>query len=595
FAAAEQPTFDGFPSISVSAGDLLFLRLSSRTPVDSSRVVWTPTVSYQGATDPATALDAKVRSQSAEVAAIIPRLLPANDPTRSWTATSTGNQTFSISCKDSVSGTLYLQGVNRLLAAQPLSGKSLDVHGNASAGEPLFVTLLTDGEVSASNCSVNGGAVPLNLRRPAADSPANVLSGGYHGWFYGDWNGNVVFNPQHLVPPQSKDDKPDFVAGAPHWEGVDGFRQPVWTASGFDLYMAAEGVKPSRKGANVAGVLDQSSGAASGGGLSVLRKTSGKTAGIGAGKPAAVLSTLPSVGSTISLSQTTSDLIDVNGDGLPDRVSMDPGSSTVTVQLNLGYRFGAPERWTLPALSASGHCTDIIDYVSSQLGALSGLDTPNSLSFTRSSALQGGVAIGPFGGGASTTLSRTEVELADINGDGLPDRVFKDERDGFFRVQLNLGDHWDSEQRWYVPKWSASIGDGYNLGFQCLDAISFSGHVEVDGSVGVPLCIPLVPPTPVVGLQIEISAQGFGSLNSGLQLFLEDIDGDGLPDHVLKKGGDPNVYVKRNQAGRVNLLSAMHRPLGSTIQISYQRRGNRPDMPFSQWVLSDVSVADGRG
>lgn len=51
-----------------------------------------------------------------------------------------------------------------------------------------------------------------------------------------------------------------------------------------------------------------------------------------------------------SESANQSDLIDVNGDGLPDRVSQgveagDNGDRTLTVALNLGYRFGAPEQW----------------------------------------------------------------------------------------------------------------------------------------------------------------------------------------------------------------------------------------------------------
>jgi RHS repeat-associated protein len=684
FGAAEQTTFDGFPAVTVTNGDVLFFRISSLTPIDPNRVQWTPTVSYQGATDPDSLPD-EVRTQHAQVAMAIPRLLPIDTATQSWTPPSAGDQKLSVSCTAdflnlTATGTFYIQGVNRLVTAQPVNRTaSFVVNTTASAGEPLFFTLLSDTATSPLACSVNGGTVPVNVRWVSSDGPPSVLSGGHHGWYYGEWNGNVPFSTGGLVAPTSKDDKPDFVAAAPRWDGTKGLVKPVWIAGGFDLYLAAEGVKPSRKGANAAGVLDQASGATSGGGLSVLRKTSSRTESIaasvgvglalsrgwsdtdldlidmngdrypdqvsasgvrfslrgngfgppqsfagldsavrsseddnastsvglgvnfsmksGKGKPKAVLNTMPSVGSVLSLSQTKSDLIDVNGDGLPDRVEMEPGSDKVTVRLNLGYRFGAPETWSLPRLPSSGFCTDIPDFISSKIAKISSLDTMNGLSFTRSVALQGGLAIGPFGGGVSTTLSRTLVELVDINGDGLPDRVAKDAGDGFFRVQLNLGDHWDTEQHWSVPGWETSIGDGYTPGdklFHCLDAVAFSGHVEGNVSVGAPICIPLVPPIPILGLQIEISAQGSFSTASGMQLFLEDIDGDGLPDHILKKDRDGNVYVKRNQAARVNLLSAVHRPLGSTINLAYQRRGNTEDMPSSQWVLSEVSVADGR-
>jgi RHS repeat-associated protein len=682
FAAGELATFDAVPPIHVDANDLLFLRLTSRTPIDPKRIQWAPMVTYVGATDPASLPD-DVRTSPAQVGIAVPQGF-GGTPTQSWTATSTGAQKFHVACVTTTPATLYVQGVNRLLSVSAVSAgtPSFDVTVNASAGDPLFVSLISDS--GTNTCTVNSGAVPLNVRSPRGES-SNVLSGGHHNWFYGEWNGDVAFNPARLVAPRDENDRPDFVSGAPHWEVTKATVRPAWTAAGFDLYLSAEGVKPSRRGANAAGVLDQASGVTAGGDLSVLRKTAGRTEAIAAGagggglslsrgtsdtqldlldmngdrypdqvspdgvrfsngssgfgdlqridglggavrssedgnvsatigiginftkknangKPTAVVSTLPSVGSTISVSQTKYDLIDVNGDNLPDRVTMNPGDGAMTVQLNLGYRFGAAESWNLPAPSASGHCNDTFDYVTSAIGSLSSLDTLNGMSFTRSSAAQAGVAVGPFGGTVSTTLARTLVELADINGDGLVDRVIKDQQQpgsGYFRVQLNLGDHWDVEHRWYIPDWprSVSLGDGYNPGglFQCLDAVTFSGHVEVQGSVGVPICIPLIPPTPVVGLQIEVSAQAFASTSSGLQLFLEDLDGDGLSDHVLKKAGDGNVYVKRNQAGKVNLLKAVHRPLGSTIEISYERRGNHPDMPFSQWVLAQVSVSEKPG
>ncbi|MFL6194314.1 MAG: SpvB/TcaC N-terminal domain-containing protein, partial [Thermoanaerobaculia bacterium] len=646
--ASETGTFDEVPPIEVRQGEALFLRVSSTTPVDSARVQWTPTATFEGATDPGQLPD-ELRTQKARVLFAVPRLLPANDPTRSWIAPSTGEKTFAVSWdpKGTSGAVLYVQGVNRLLDRRelPASKTSFSVKVNASGGEPVFFTLLVRGSGDAGELKIDGG-VPVNRRYPS-DAEQNVLSGGWHGWFYGDWNGDVPFSPAGLTPPADEEDTASYVPGVPHPEGTDGFGEPAWTASGFDLYLAAEGVKPSRQGANAAGILDQASGAAPGGGLSVLRKTSAKTwgaeAGAGAGlaislgesrtdvdlldmngdrypdqvsssgvrfsngrdgfgplagfpgmssavrssdegsvstsiglglnftkkngqgETTGVLSTLPSVGSTVALSQVSHDLVDVNGDGLPDRVSMPPGSGAVQVELNLGYRFGAPESWSLPKWDAGvDRCQDAVDYLSSGIAGITSLDTLNGLSFTRSSALHAGVAFGPFGGGAVTTLARTLVDLADVNGDGLPDHVSKEQGEDFFRVKLNLGDRWDGERPWYVPGWGTSIGDGYNPLdiFSCLDALSFNGNVEGQGSIGAPICIPLIPPTPVVGLQIEISAQGFGSTGSGLQLFLQDLDGDGLADHVLKKAGDPNVYVKRNQAERVNLLSGVHRPLG---------------------------------
>jgi len=188
FAAAEPAIFDGIPAINVAAGDLLFLRISSRTPIDPARIQWTPAVTFQGATDPVELPD-KIRTQQAQVAIAVPRLLPAGVPTRSWTVPSTGDQMFSVSCPNPTPAmTLYVQGVNRLLTARALPAaldQSFEVPVTATAGEPLFFTLLSGGALSSAVCSVNGGAVPINVRWPASDPSPSVLSGGHHGWFYG--------------------------------------------------------------------------------------------------------------------------------------------------------------------------------------------------------------------------------------------------------------------------------------------------------------------------------------------------------------------------------------------------------------------------
>ncbi|HEX3130666.1 MAG TPA: SpvB/TcaC N-terminal domain-containing protein, partial [Thermoanaerobaculia bacterium] len=678
-AAAETGTFDEIPSIPVLTGDLLFFGIAADTPVDPVRVAWTPTVSYESGGE---SLDPSLRSMAAQVSQAVPRLLPTSEPTGSWTAPEAGSYPLSVTWDPSGSGpvVLYVQGLHRLFDRRVVtaSRQSFSLALDLAAGEPVFVSVVADypWDGGSLTASIGSAPIPVNLRY--RDSAGDVLSGGWHGWYYGEWNGNRDFNPAGLTPPADEDTQPDFVSGVPRWEGIEGFRAPAWTATGFDLHLAEEGVKPSRQGSNVTANFDRAAGG--GGGLSVLRETAGRTASVGvsagvglslsagstdaqldlldingdgyadqvsgegvrfsngrdgfgplqalsglggavrsiddatvgttiglginyvkkngSGKAQAALNTLPSVGSTVSLSQVRTDLLDVNGDGLPDRVAMTPGSGSLEVQLNLGYRFGAPEVWPLPHWDGAGsaRCQDVVDYVASEVaGALSALDTLDGISFTRSSAGHAGIAIGPFGGGVTTTLARTLVDLADVNGDGLLDRVAKEEGDPYFRVQLNLGDGWAPEERWTAPDWTVQPGSGYDPGlFRCLDALSFQGSLGGNGSAGAPICIPLVPPTPVVGLQIEISVQAEGG-EGGLQLSLQDLDGDGLADHVLKRAGDGNVWVRRNEARKVNLLSTVHRPLGGTVRLDYRRQGNHADMPYSQWVLASATEDDGRG
>ncbi|HEV8578799.1 MAG TPA: SpvB/TcaC N-terminal domain-containing protein [Thermoanaerobaculia bacterium] len=533
----------------------------------------------------------------------------------------------------------------------------------------------------------------------------DLLSGGYHGWFYGEWNGDEPFHESGLHPPANGNDPPLYVAAQPKPEGVAGATGPAWTAAGFDLYITAGEVKPSRRGGDVVTDLEQAN-AAGGDGVNLVRKNTSATvgfdagvAGLGAavscgasdtqldlvdlngdqypdqvaggsflttalgnveacvgltvpgdhadgdvrlgdgrggfgsgdtfsglespvrrtadaslglnfglginvprkngkGETKAVGSVLPSTGGTLAFSQTTTDLVDVNGDGLPDRVSMDPDSDAVTVRLNLGYRFGEEEEWDLPKWeSDTAGCHDVVNLGIGELGDLTSFGTFNVLRHGSSSVGNAGGAFGPFGASVGTSLSRTLVELADVNGDGLPDHVARDDGGGF-RVKLNYGDRWGSEQTWSDPAWPSSALDHHASLFQCLDAVRSTGDVNGNGSAGAPICIPLK----FVGIQIEISAQASGA-DGGGEISFEDFDGDGLADRVLL-GSDSSVYVKQNQAAKANLLVEVDRPLGGVITLDYRRQGNRVDrsdplhridMPASQWVLASTVVTDGRG
>src|SRR5262249_31372717 len=106
----------------------------------------------------------------------------------------------------------------------------------------------------------------------------------------------------------------------------------------------------------------------------------------------------------------TYDLIDVNGDGLPDLVQ--PGASGLLVQLNLGYRFGQPETWIAPSYSGP-----VRNVQTAAFGISAGAD----FSGGSTDAVYG------FGGGISSThnMTGTDFDLIDVNGDGLPDLVVK--------------------------------------------------------------------------------------------------------------------------------------------------------------------------
>lgn len=297
---------------------------------------------------------------------------------------------------------------------------------------------------------------------------------------------------------------------------------------------------------------------------------------------------IPSLGITNSDSTTKTDLLDLNGDGLPDHVQILPGTSGTVIEyrLNLGYRLGAVSRMAIaPIVPTYQGITDF--------------DVSIGTEHTNNTSLQFGYA--GIGGGPTMTTATTELRLVDLNGDGLPDRVAQVNGEHRFRVQLNNGAGFDAQQFWSLPAWPGALGAGLTHNVLARTT-GLSGNV----GAGVPLKIPVF----VLCLVAELAANvNHGSTTTALDL--HDIDGDGRVDHVLRDGS--NLYVRRNETATANLLRRVDQPLGGSFEITYGREGNHVGtstetdplpaglaatpavMPTAQWVVSSVKRSDGFG
>jgi RHS repeat-associated protein len=251
--------------------------------------------------------------------------------------------------------------------------------------------------------------------------------------------------------------------------------------------------------------------------------------------------------------QSTDMLVDINGDGLPDRVTEDLDSQgkpngVLRVRLNLGYTFAPqPETWGFANLST-------------------GRNVNASVSAGFSDIWRG------FSGGANVSIQNGQTlrMLTDLNGDGLPDAVFN--RDGKLMVALNTGAGFADAVEWSTE---SALGDskGFNLGA--------GGSFEID------------IPIPILGIVLVINpAASLGESASRGENILQDIDGDGYADH-LTSSQDSRVDVRINRVGRTNLLKKVHRPLGATFDLKYTRDGNTFDLPQSRWLMTRVAVFDG--
>ncbi|WP_242427153.1 MULTISPECIES: SpvB/TcaC N-terminal domain-containing protein [unclassified Streptomyces] len=242
-------------------------------------------------------------------------------------------------------------------------------------------------------------------------------------------------------------------------------------------------------------------------------------------------------------SDTRVELLDINGDGLPDKV-FDNGDA----QLNLGYSFAAREPW------AAGPIND---------------------ASTRNVGVNLGFNVDRYGfaGGVSAELgtSFTNASMLDVNGDGLTDRVFTDGPNSI-KVAVNTG-----------------------TGFTA--PTPFRGSfpeiaVDKNASLGAGVYFTVGLPTPV-GIFVFNPGASASTGISRAETILRDVDGDGLADHI-RSTRDNEMLVAANKTGRTNLLRSVSRPMGARIDLDYTRTGNTPAMPESRWVLSRTTVFDGR-
>ncbi|MFZ5985738.1 MAG: RHS repeat domain-containing protein [Bacillota bacterium] len=256
---------------------------------------------------------------------------------------------------------------------------------------------------------------------------------------------------------------------------------------------------------------------------------------------------------------TAFDLIDMNGDGLPDKVKREDG--LLKVALNLGYSFTGYENWGGGFINISKSTVGPLDLDSTRIGL--------GLSFN-----SGGIY--GFAGGVSYSSDSSQLKklLRDMNGDNLPDLIqFLD--NGAMEVAFNTGNSFTG----FSP-WTGTVDE--NAG----DSKSYT--VGAGGYITIPVGIPIIPIKLIINPGIDAST----TLSEKRTAFM-DIDGNGLLDQVIIDGSAGGLVVALNKTAYTNKLKTVERPLGSRFTLSYKRTGNTADMPQNKWVLSKVELYDG--
>lgn len=263
-----------------------------------------------------------------------------------------------------------------------------------------------------------------------------------------------------------------------------------------------------------------------------------------------------SVGASLGLSvpfnndKVTESFIDVNGDGLPDKVYSDNH-----VRINLGYSFSEPIAWEIDRIQESSGYT-INPSAGGDLSALIGKNTDFA-----SSSFSAGVGI-------ATTHVSENSNYIDVNGDGLPDKVW--ENDGKIYVALNIGNGFDTPIIW---KGIDSLGKN----------VSTSESVNAAFTVNIPILVVRAVINP-----------GFntGHSMSRTNLELRDVDGDGYID-ILTSDRENELTVRRSAIGRTNMLKSVTNSIGGRFELDYAHSTPTYGHPGGKWVMSALTVDDG--
>ncbi len=245
-------------------------------------------------------------------------------------------------------------------------------------------------------------------------------------------------------------------------------------------------------------------------------------------------------------------VVDVNGDGLPDVVGF--ASDGVKVSLNTGTGFAAPAGWINNFGTVAGGWTnnnlyprqlvdvngdglpDIVGFFSS--GVMVSLNTGSAFATPTTWVANFGTAAG--GWIDNNVNPRT---LVDVNGDGRPDIV------GFsgtgVMVSLNTGTGFTTPTRW-VAEYGTPSWTNNNVYPRTLVDVNGDGLPDVVGFAGAGVYVALNTGTSFTAPTFWVAEYGQSSWtdNNIYPRTLVDVNGDGLPDVVGFAGA--GVYVALN-------------------------------------------------
>lgn len=263
--------------------------------------------------------------------------------------------------------------------------------------------------------------------------------------------------------------------------------------------------------------------------------------------------------------------LDINGDGLPDRVR-NGGTSGITYSLNLGKNFSGNDKFE-----------NLISYRSHPIGGVN-VSIGGGLSANLQSLSSFGFGISASAG-ASASKGSSDVLYEDINGDGLIDILEINSTNKTTAVRYNLGNKFDIAR----PLLRSNSAIDFTEENQSYNgSLSFGGNLMVN--IGP---ITIVPILPILILYIKAGAganANFGINVSEVKKIFKDMNGDGYADLVMDNGGNA-FTVNYSRIGRTNKLKQVTSKITQgKYTVDYQFTAPGYQDPHAKLVVKEVKI-----
>ena len=271
---------------------------------------------------------------------------------------------------------------------------------------------------------------------------------------------------------------------------------------------------------------------------------------------------------SLSKSSTLTSWLDINGDGLMDRLEYrepqpepEPGTGTIPGSLSTSLNFGMTGEDDIHT-----EWSDLPPFVNlnSTFGLGLGTTIGGGLSFNA-------------GYTANTSAASAVTSLIDFNGDGLVDYYIHNQDDETLRVRYNTGTGFSNEE---CPTIDYNLLNQDEATTNDISA-AFTLHLVI-------LPIPFTPLCFKVGFGVNGSP--YGVSQNLTKKSIQDYDGDGFPDFLEQ---DKDVLtVRHSLIKRTNKLKKITTPIGSEYTLDYEHKKSSYDKPGGKWVMSEVAITD---